>query len=346
MKEKLKIALIWNLSSPIPVEVYGGIERKIYGILEGLSQKGHDVTLFARSDSRPPCQLVSYGSRPVRTKLDHWRAQGLLTLRAAPRLRGLDIIHSFAKSSYLVPLLPTGGVKVQSYGSPVSIKTVQRMQLMHRGTLVFTGCSNRQSRDVNHVGKWETVYNGADLSIYTPRREYRESYLAFLGRFHPNKGLHHAIEVAKRTGKPLRIAGDVFNENDRSYFDTAIRPHVDGKLIEWIGPVKDHEKAEFLVNAEAMLFPIEWEEPFGWVLIESMACGTPVVAFRRGSVPEVITHGRDGLICSGLSEMVDQISQLPSMDRSKCRETVEQRFTMSHMVDGYEQVYFKYLMSA
>jgi glycosyltransferase involved in cell wall biosynthesis len=182
-----------------------------------------------------------------------------------------------------------------------------------------------------------TVYHGLPLGSYPYAPEDR-GYLAFLGRLAPEKQPEVAIEIARRAGVPLKIAAKV-DEADRDYFERVVEPLLDDPLVEFIGEIGDADKAAFLGGARALLFPIDWPEPFGLVMIEALACGTPIIAHPRGSVPEVVVDGRTGFIGATADDLVDAVKRLDQIDRAECRAHVERHFTVGHMADGYEKVY-------
>ena len=200
---------------------------------------------------------------------------------------------------------------------------------------MFVSASDHQRAHLAGTGAWRTIYNAVDTNrlAFAPRPD--PGYLAFLGRLTANKGVHIAIEVAKKLGRPLRIAGNVSDEaGGREYFETRVRPQL-GDGIEWVGAVDDAAKVAFLQNAAALLVPIQWDEPFGLVVAEALACGTPVIAMLRGSMPELIRHGVTAFLCRSTDEMMDAVGRLGAIDRRACREDCEARFSADRMVEDY-----------
>jgi glycosyltransferase involved in cell wall biosynthesis len=189
-----------------------------------------------------------------------------------------------------------------------------------------------------------TVHHGLPENLYRPRLRAGD-YLAFLGRVSPEKRLDHAIQIARRAGLPLKIAAKV-DTKDQEFFDARIKPHIDGRNIEFIGEIGENQKGDFLGNALALLFPIDWPEPFGLVMIEAMACGTPVIARSRGSVPEIIKHGVNGFLIKDLESAVQAVNDIPQISRKKCREVFEERFTSTRMARNYLTVYEKLIRVA
>jgi glycosyltransferase involved in cell wall biosynthesis len=207
---------------------------------------------------------------------------------------------------------------------------------------MFAGVSAAHIAPVSSQGRWSFVHHGIDTAESPFSTAVDEGYLLYLGRIWKPKGVHTAIRVARASGHKLLIAGNIVDHpDDRSlpYWEREIKPQVDGKQIIYVGEVDDARKNELLGGAKALLFPIEWEEPFGLVMLEAMACGTPVIAYRRGAVPEVVTHGVDGFISDDFEGMVEAVKRVETIDRQACRRTVETRFTVDHMVDRYEALY-------
>ncbi len=328
----MRIALVANPDISIPPQHYGGIERRVYSLIKYLMQRGHEVTLFASGDSTAPCRLI-----PL---------QNLLTLYYQLfKLRNdFDLIHCFGRLLYLLPLLPSSIVKIQDYACPLNLKKINIANRLSKGTLTFVACSKSCARRGSTIGKWVVIYNGIDIENYNYNPRPSGRYLAFLGRFDGIKGAHTAIEVAKATNKQLKLAGTIGSfGNNIKYFKQVIQPQIDGKQIQYVGSVDDCQKNKLLGEASALLFPIEWEEPFGLVMVEAMACGTPVIAFRRGAVPEILTDGLNGFICNSKEEMILAVSRVNEIDRKECRKTVEMRFTSEKAALEYEQLYMQLL---
>lgn len=315
-------------------------------VVQGLLERGHQVTLFASDDSSAPCRLVPFGHRRSGSVLVELRQLFTLFYHLVRHRGDFDVVHCFGRLMYLLPLLPLRMPKIQSYGFlEIDRRRLQVADRLARGTLVLTACSNScaalcAARAEKNVGRWKVVYNGVPLRKYHFSGEYREnSYLVFLGRLEPIKGAHTAIAVARATGKRLIIAGTIAGEDNLDYFKRDIEPEIDGDQIQYIGPVDDRQKNDLLGGALALLFPIEWEEPFGLVMIEAMACGTPVIGFRRGAVPEIVTDGVDGFVCASVQEMVSAVHRLSEIDRAACRKKVESCFSEAVVLSAYEKLY-------
>jgi len=333
----LKIAVTVDPELPVPPKHYGGIERIVYLLVRGLTEQGHAVTLFAHPDSTVPCDLVAYPGMASRSLNDTWRN----TMRIAGLVgsRRFDLIHSFGRLLYLLPLLPRSLPKLMSYQRHVHPPSVSWGHRLSGGSLQFTACSRQMIQAVEHLASWHVIYNsvGPDQYQFRPTAA-PDAPLAFLGRIEHIKGPHLAIEAAKRAGRRLVIAGNVPDEH-RGYFETEIQPHVDGDRIRFAGPVDDAQKNALLGEASALLMPILWDEPFGIVMAEALACGTPVIGLRRGSVPEVVEDGVNGFGCDDVSGMVQAIERLHEIERAACRRSMEQRFSSPVMVQEYLRVY-------
>lgn len=343
--KKLNIAIIADLIERIPPNYYGGAERVVYLLLKYLMKRGHDVTLFASDDSSVSCRLIPFGHR--RSQSAPQNLLNLLTLyyQLLKMRKNFDVINCFGRLLYLLPLLPLNIIKVQTYACPINFKKISIANRLAKGSLTFVACSNSCAKGGFGMGRWVTIYNGIDLEHYRCNPNPQGKYLLFLGRLDPVKGAHTAIEVAKSTNQQLKLAGTIEPpfEKNFEYFKQVIQPQIDGRQIQYIGPVDDCQKNELLGEASALLFPIEWEEPFGLVMIEAMACGTPVIAFRRGAVPEILSDGLNGFICNSKQEMILAVSKVKEIDRQQCRRTVEMRFSAERVALDYEKLYMQLL---
>jgi glycosyltransferase involved in cell wall biosynthesis len=333
----LRIALTADPELPVPPVHYGGIERIIDMLARGLEARGHQVTVFAHADSSTAGRLISWTGRESRSVLDNCRHAAALARRVF--IEDFDLVHSFSRVAYLAPILPFPIPKLMSYQRQISPRSVRLGHTLSRGTLWFSAISRWMMRDVEDIGTWRLVFNGVLLASY----EYRPdpgpgAPLVFLGRVEEIKGAHLAIEIARRAGVPLVIAGNVPPEH-RSWFDGSIVPHLDGERVTYVGPVNDSQKNELLGRARALLMPILWEEPFGIVMAEAMACGTPVLGLGRGAVPEVIEHGVTGFIAGDLDGLVGAVARLVEIDRAACRARVERFFSDAAVTEGYLSVY-------
>ncbi len=323
----------------MPPKCYGGIERIIHLLVCGLVEKGHDVTLFANGESTVPCMVIPYESagRSAAGEL----ASSTLHMAAETRRRRFEVIHSFGRMAYLASVLPTRIPKIMSYQRPITRNSVIWGKRLSLGSLHFTACSRQMTEPVRDLCQFHVVYNSVSPSSYTYRPLVEaDAPLVFLGRLEHIKGTHIAIETAKRTGRRLIIAGNIpAGDIHRKYFDEKVGPHVDGERIQYVGPVGDEEKNRLLGRAAAFLMPILWDEPFGIVMAEALACGTPVIGLRRGSVPEIVDDGINGFVCGSVDEMATAVTRLDRISRKDCRLSMEERFSSSVMVEQYLKLY-------
>ena len=342
----MKIAIVADPYIPVPPELYGGIERIIGFLVAGLHERGHHVTLIAHPESTAPCaELVPYGRAPhqgVRA-----RATELAQVQQAlwTRVRRLDVVHSFGRLAGLLPLLPMRWLpKIQSYQRAVSWPGVQRAALLGGSSLAFTACStavySRRPASARRRGAWSTIFNGVDVAKYQGTTQLAaDAPLMFLGQLHPMKGPQVAIAIARATGRRLLIAGSLEpGAKGQAFFDRVIAPSL-GDGIDYVGPVDDRRKNELLGRSAALVFPSFYDEAFGIVMAEAMACGTPVIAYANGSVPEVVAHGRTGFVCHNEREAIAAVRRIGSIDRAAVRRECEARFSASVIVDEYERLY-------
>lgn len=346
--KKLKIAQIAPLWEPVPPKKYGGIEIIIKALTDELVERGHQVTLFATGNSKTKAKLKAiFPKSLLEEKVDwHHRSQNLINIaNAFKHANEFDIIHNHAgdngllfsqitKTSVLTTLhnvLPDS----KNYNSDeyITFKYYAR-----KTNFVSISFNQRTHTDIK-LRYVDNIYNGININDFS-FNEKPKDYLAWLGRIHYGKGMWNAASVAKKTKQKLILAGGATCETDEEYFKS-VQPMIDGKRIKYIGEVSPQEKNELLGNAKALLFPTVWEEPFGLVMIEAMACGTPVIAFNKGSVPEVIKHNKTGFVVRNEKETIRAIGKIDQINRADCREHIENNFTVEKMVDGYERVYEK-----
>ena len=342
----LRIALIAPPWFPVPPPGYGGIEAVVALLADGLVEAGHDVTLFASGDSRTKAKLRAvYPTAP-----SAWIGNSQYELRHAleclERASEFDIINDH---SGLLGLT-LGGVAsaplVHTVHGPVDGEAGRLYERLCRTlpSARLISISMRQQR-LRPLLPWvANCHNAIDFGAYQLKDE-RGDYLLFLGRMSPNKGAHRAIEVARETGLPLKIAAKKRDAREQAYFDQFVRPHLSDR-IEYVGEASHDQKVELLRGARAMLFPIDWEEPFGLVMVESMACGTPVIATRRGAVPEVIEHGTIGLIVNDHREMAAALETADRLEPAEIRRRAELRFAPDRMVADYVSAYKRMLFGA
>ena len=335
----MRIAQIAPLAESVPPKLYGGTERVVAWLIEELVELGHDVTLFASGNSVTRAKLIPAWPRALRLdrpRSDPIVAQAALLEAIAEQAAGFDIIHAHIDWLHL-PLLSRLGV-------PFVTTLHGRLDLRGLSNLIsrfpaapFVSISDNQRRPLTDAHWLGTIYHGLPANAFRPNFN-SGSYLAFLGRLTAEKGPEVAIRIAREAGMQLRIAAKI-PRGERSYFKERLEPLIDGTQIQLIGEVNDGKKQDFLANAAALLFPIDWPEPFGLVMIEAMACGTPVVAFRRGSVPEVIDDGVTGFVVDGEAEAGRAIRRIGELDRRRVRGRFEQRFTAERMAREYCRYY-------
>jgi glycosyltransferase involved in cell wall biosynthesis len=334
----MRIAQISPLVESVPPKLYGGTERVVSYLTEELVRQGHEVTLFASGDSETAAELVPCAPTALRlAQVADSAPYTVLQLEKIRRRAGdFDIAH-FHSDFFHFPL-------VRSLGTP-SVTTLHgRLDLPFYQLLLdefpempLVSISDDQRRLL--PAQWiATVLHGLPSDLYSFSSAGEGGYLAFLGRISPEKRPDRAIEIAKRAGVKLRIAAKV-DKVDESYFDEMIRPLIEGPGVEYIGEINDGEKQAFLGGASALLFPIDWPEPFGLVQVEAMACGTPIVAWRRGSVPEVIDEGVTGFMVEDIDEAIAAVHKARSLSRQAVRERFEQRFTIERVAHDYLRVY-------
>ncbi|WP_447975287.1 glycosyltransferase family 4 protein [Nitrospira sp. Kam-Ns4a] len=335
----MRIAQVSPLWESVPPKLYGGTERIVSYLTEELVRMGHEVTLFASGDSVTAARLESTCPQALRLNDGIFNRDAPLIImmeRVFSAADEFDIIHSHL-DFLAFPL-------TRRCRTPVVTTTHGRLDLpeiveVYREfpELPLVSISDAQRQPVPWANWMATVHHGLPRDLYGFHPEPGK-YLAFLGRLAPEKRPDHAIELAKRVGLPLRIAAKV-DPADREYFRTAIEPLLDHPLVEYLGEITDSEKNEFLGEAYALVCPYDWPEPFGLVFIEALACGTPVLAYRRGSVPEIIKHGLTGFISDSLNGMVASVEHIERIDRRHCRQAFEERFTVERMAQDYLRVY-------
>jgi glycosyltransferase involved in cell wall biosynthesis len=334
----MKILLIMDPGIPVPPQRYGGHERLVYLFAKEYTRLGHEVTLLAGPDSHCSGKTVTFGVNDLhRSAFKRYLEVLYVWFYLLKNRNNFDLVHNFGRLIYLTPILNNPVKKIMTYGRPVSTKGIIAINKRRNQNLVFTACSNYCVGTGNVAGKWHTVYNTIDFAAYHVTESVDDNApLMFLGRLDKIKGAHTAIKVAKATGHHLILAGNIPDTADNyQYYKTEIEPLIDGQQIRYVGALNDTEKNQYLQKAKALLFPIEWDEPFGMVMIEAMACGTPVIAFNRGSVPEVVTDGVNGFIVNNQAEMIEKLSIINTIDRKKCRLRAESRFDVKVIAQNY-----------
>jgi glycosyltransferase involved in cell wall biosynthesis len=343
VSSSLRIALTADPELPVPPKFYGGIERIIDALARGLEARGHEVTLFAHPDSASVGRHVPWSGSASSSLRDTVLNAAKLTSHVA-RER-YDVLHSFSRLAYLTPILPFPIPKLMTYQRAVTRRSVQLGHELSRGSLWFAAISRHMMRSVEDIGTWRIAFNGVPLGAYDFRPDPGpDAPLVFLGRVEEIKGPHLAIEIARKARVPLIIAGNIPAEH-KKWFEANIVPHIDGANVTYVGPVDDTQKNDLLGRARAMLMPILWEEPFGIVMAEAMACGTPVVGSARGAVPEVVEHNVTGFVASDVDGMVASVGRLQAIDRSACRARVERLFSDTALVETYLSIYEEMILA-
>jgi len=337
----MKIAQIAPLFESVPPRLYGGAERLVSYLTEELVRQGHDVTLFASGDSRTAARLIPCGDSALRLNEERPDYLPFLTSmmeEVRRRADDFDVLHFHVDCVHFPLFRNIARRTVTTLHGRLDLPGLGTMYRMFPD-MPLVSVSNAQRRPMPPVEWAGTVYHGLPTGLLPFRPEARGGYLAFLGRISPEKHPDWAIEIAKRTGLSLKIAAKV-NREEQAYWSGVIEPLIRSTPnVEFVGEISEAQKAEFLGNASALLFPIDWPEPFGLVMIEAMACGTPVIAFRRGSVPEVIDHGVSGYVVDDIDEAVSAIDWLNQLDRAVVRRQFERRFSVERMASDYVRIY-------
>jgi glycosyltransferase involved in cell wall biosynthesis len=336
----MKIAQIAPLIESVPPRLYGGTERIVSYLTEALVMQGHEVTLFASADSRTSARLVPCADRSLRLDpavMDPLPHHLLMIEEVRQRADEFDVLHFHIDMLHMPLVRDLGVPAVTTLHGRQDLPDLRPFyEVFDEAPLV--SISNDQRRPLPFVNWTATVYHGLPLSLMPPGKG-SGGYLAFLGRISPEKRPDRAIEIAVRTGLPLKIAAKV-DHADLSFWEKTIEPMVRAyPNVEFIGEINERQKADFLGDALAVLFPIDWPEPFGLVMIEAMACGTPVVAFRCGSVPEIIDCGVSGLIVDTVDAAAEAVRIVGGMDRRAVRQCFERRFSAARMAHDYVAVY-------
>ncbi|MCK4918991.1 MAG: glycosyltransferase family 4 protein [Candidatus Pacebacteria bacterium] len=356
--KKLRIAQVVSLQESIPPKGKNGLEYMVYYLTEELVRRGHKVTLFATKDSKTSAKLVDilpYSA--AKKRLFGWNATNysLSSMsKAAEMADQFDVIHTHIGSAafYFAELIKTP--IIETVHSPV-YKTAKKDKLSKNLTDRYTQDRLRRYRKAHHVfvsksqknnalikNNSVVVHNGIDLEKFKFRKTSRD-YFLYLGYITPDKGAHIAVQAAKRAKVKLKLAGSY--EGCEEYFKKKIKPYLKKGEIEYVGIVNPVKRNQLLGGAKAILVPIQWEEPFGLIMTEAMACGTPVIGFNRAAVPEIVKDKKTGFVVEDVKEMVRAIKKIDEISRIECREHAEKFFTVEKMADGYEKVYEKAIKS-
>jgi glycosyltransferase involved in cell wall biosynthesis len=336
---KLRILVIADPHLPVPPQHYGGTERVAGLVCQQLQTLGHTVDLIGAKGSTCYGGQLSFHESPSRTLISRAHRKLSFQWKSLRAARGVDAVLNFGRIDYLEGILKTRVPVICRFGNPLSQSEVTWLRARRKRALRIIGVSHSQveglvPKEIIHV-----VHNATDVDEYPPRLEpLSPPYLAFLGRLTPNKGADIAIAVAKRAGLPLKLAGNIPNEKGAAeFFNKAIEPELNAQ-IQYVGPVNNQQKHDLLGGATALLFPITWNEPFAGVAVESLACGTPVIAFRRASTPEAIIDGKTGFLCDDEDEMVAAVRRVGTLNRMDCRQAAEESFSGPVIAKAYLDV--------
>jgi glycosyltransferase involved in cell wall biosynthesis len=335
----MRIAQVAPLIESVPPKHYGGTERIVSYLTEELVRAGHEVTLFASGDSVTNARLVASCERSLRKNercKDPVAREVFLVDHVIEHIDEFDLIHFHTGYLHFPVCRYLPAPHVTTLHGRLDIPDLVPVFDRFRSEPLIS-ISNAQRQPLSWANWQGTIYHGLpkDLFMFQPTQG---KYLAFLGRISPEKRVDRAIEIAKRVSMPLKIAAKV-DRVDRRYFKREIEPLLSQSHVEWVGEISDQQKGEFLGNAYALLFPIDWPEPFGLVMIEAMACGTPVIAYERGSVSEVMEDGITGFIVQDVDDAAKAVNRVRNLSRSRCRDVFERRFAASRMASDYIEVY-------
>jgi glycosyltransferase involved in cell wall biosynthesis len=338
----MRIILLMDPFIPVPPLHYGGIERVIYDIACKYVEVGHEVTIIAGPNSKSPGRLITYsenGNGYVKLNFTVLRELYKILKKEIPNH---DVIHNFGRLAFLFPVAWTRIRKVQTYMRYITPGNIKWLNRIGCKNITYTAVSDAIVKTgITGGGEWKTVYNCTPIEQFDFVSSVpKDAPLVFLGRLERCKGAHSAIAVAKLTNRKLIIAGNISHlPDEQDYFNNEIMPLVDGELVKYIGVVDNEQKNKLLGGAAAMLLPIEWYEPFPIVLPESFACGTPILAFPNGGVPEGIREGVTGYLCSDVKEMADKVSEIHLLDRRACRNEVEEKYSDIVIAKEYLKIY-------
>jgi len=345
----MKIALIAPLEESVPPKKYGGTELIVNYLAQSLPDKGHEVFLFASGDSKTKAKLIPIFQRPIRTEKfasdikirDALKYLGVAKIIKELKKIKVDLIHNHIGWRFLPFANLFNCPTLTTLHGPLTF-SYQRFVYGKFKKYPFVSISNSQRKPFLNLNYAATVYNGIDLKSFHFNKNPKGKYLAFLGRMSPEKGPLEAIKIAKEAGFKIKLAAKI-DAVDKEFFESKIKPLLDGKQVEVLGEIGPKEKSNFLREAFCLLAPMQWEEPFGLFMIESMACGTPVIAFDRGSAGEVVKDGKTGFVVKNIEQAVSALKKINQIKREDCRKWVEENFTAEKMVDNYERVYQKVL---
>jgi glycosyltransferase involved in cell wall biosynthesis len=324
----------------VPPRTYGGTERVCYTLVEGLVRRGHDVTLIAAGANHTRAGFVqTFAEAQGEGSSDEATVEVIHAARAAAAIEDLepDVVHDHSRTAPLTSngrRSPTLVTVHAALAGPESQRDLFEALGRWVSLIALSKAHRASAPDLHWAGH---VYNGIEVERY-PLRERKDDYVVFLGRLSPYKGVHLAIDAGRAAGRPVVVAGNWTIPGEDLYFEEQVRPRL-GPRVDWVGEVHGETKAELLANAACLLFPVQWSEPFGLVMLEAMACGTPVVALRAGAVPEVVVDGETGVLCDRPDELAAGIDAAVGLDAQRCRDHVMRNFSTARMVANYEATY-------
>jgi glycosyltransferase involved in cell wall biosynthesis len=332
----MRIAVIAPPWTPVPPRLYGGIELVVDRLATGFQRAGHEVLLFTTGDSTCPVPRKWLLAEAEHQRIGMVVPELRHIMAAYEAVAGYDIVHDhtvmgpvYAQRFPDIKVVTTNHGPFNDELVDIYRRIVDRVPLIH--------ISHAQGRPAPHIPAARVIHHGLDVDAF-PFGKGDGGYCLFLGRMSPDKGAHRATEICYRAGVPLIMAAKMREPWEHEYFNANVRPYLNDDL-RYLGEVPHDEKLELLANARCLVFPIRWNEPFGMVMIEAMACGTPVLAFREGAAPEVVEHGRTGFLCDDEADMVDAIGRLDQIDRAECRASVERYFSTGRMVREHVELF-------
>ncbi len=333
----MKILLATDPEIPVPPILYGGAERLASDLIDEYINAGHEVYLLANANSKKE-NVAGFFSWDANSSVGSKNIiKNALQLRKVYKEVKPDVIHCFSRLLYIYPaLFTTKALFVKRYGRFISKKATNLAKSLAGKRLKLVAAAKHMLNHLNDQQSWQIIYNFVDIDFYQDK-DTEKNGLLFLGRIEDIKGVNEAIRTAQATNQPLTIAGNIELEH-QNYFDTKVKPYLNGR-ITYIGPVNNQQKRELFQHAKATLFPIKWEEPFGIVMAESLACGTPVIGFKRGSVPEVIQNEENGFVVSNVDEMVEAVNKVESINREKVRLSAEEKFSRKKAASKYLELF-------
>ena len=344
----MKIAQVAPLHESVPPKLYGGTERIVAYLCDALVDLGHEVTLFACGDARTKARLVATRARALRLDPDpvHWElpAHVLQLAEVQKRAGEFDLIHFHTDPIYFPAFAGQADRTLTTLHGRQDYKDLRELY-RHWPDFPLVCISESQSEPISFLPDLSIVPHGLPPDLYHPPADPSGDYLAFIGRMSPEKRPDRAIEIAERAGMALRMAAKI-DPKEEVYFRREIQPLLQAAHVDYVGEIGEAQKSAFLGNARALLFPIDWPEPFGLAMVEAMACGTPVIAWNCGSVPEIVDHGETGFIVASIEEAVEAVQRIGELDRTRVRRRFEERFSAKTMARNYVALYQRLLAGA